>query len=210
MRPRSRILIIAASVAALGWAYTHIRDDQARSRGEIERLNAALAQLQQRPGGPAAAIVGERGAIDRAAQVARAEARDQALATLAERDPGGEAQAPRAPAITFEESQERVRSAFAAEAVDASWGPDAERTLERIVRSHLPSGSRLDRLACRASMCEVQLTHTDPRTQADFLRTGFQGWPGSLFVAAEQQGRGEVAVTIIAAREGTEPPIAPR
>ena len=195
-------------MAALGWGYTHIRDDQAHSRREIERLNTALAQLQQRPDRPA--IAGERPAIDRAVRAARAEAREQTLATLAEHDPGGEAQAPRAPAITFEESQERVRSAFAAEAVDASWGPGAERTLERIVRAHLPSGSRLDRLACRSSMCEVQLTHTAPGTQADFLRTGFQGWPGSLFVAEEKQERGEVAITIIAAREGTEPPIAPR
>ena len=208
MRQRSRIVIITASVAVLGWGYMHIREDQARSRREIDRLSAALAQVHPQRSGATAGVDGERErqALGRAAQVAR----DQALATLAERDPGGEAQAPSAPSLTFEESEQRVRSAFAAEAVDASWGPNAERTLERIVRSHLPPGSRLDRLACRSTMCEVQLTHADPKAQADFQLTGFQGWPGALFVTEEKQEGGGAVVTIIAAREGTEPPMAPR
>jgi len=209
MRLRSRVVIVGASVGVLGWAYAHIREDQSRARREIDRLNAALAQ-GQRPGAPIAIGDSERHAIHRAAQVARAEARDQALATLAERDLGDGAQAERAPSITFEESQQRVRSAFAAEAVDAHWAPSAERTLERIVRSSLPSGSRLNSLACHASMCEVQMTHADLKAQVDFLRTGLRGWPGSLFVTEEKQEHDKVAVTIIAAREGTEPPIAPR
>jgi hypothetical protein len=214
MSSRSRIVIIVGSVAALGWGYSHIREDQARSRREIDRLGTALAQVQ-RHGGAAAGADGDRYAIGRAAQVAREAAREAvgeaAGAALAEQaGADGEARAGSAPRVTFEESQQRVRSAFKAEPVDASWGPDAERTLERIVRAHLPSGSRLDGLACRSSMCEVQLTHGDPGAQAAFLRTGFQGWPGSLFVAGEKQDRGEATVTIIAAREGTEPPMAPR
>jgi hypothetical protein len=210
MRLRSRIAIVGVSVTVLGWAFTHVRDDQLRSQREIDRLNTILAQVQtqlrQRPGTPSADGDTER----RIARVARAEARDQALATLAEHQPGDEGQARRSPSITFEESQRRVLSAFAAEAVDASWGPDAERKLERIVRSHLPAGSRLNGLACRSSMCELQLTHADARIQADFLRNGFHEWPGSLFVSEETKEHGEVAVTIIASREGTEPPIAPR
>jgi len=213
MSSRSRIVIIVGSVAVLGWGYSHIRDDQARSRREIDRLSTALAQVQ-RGGGPAAGAEGERYAIGRATEVARAAAREAAReaagAALAEPAGGDGARARSAPRVTFEESQERVRSAFAAESIDASWGPDAERTLERIVRSHLPSGSRLDKLACRSSMCEVQLTLGDPGAQGAFLRTGFQGWPGSLFVAGEKQDGGAATVTIIAAREGTEPPMAPR
>jgi hypothetical protein len=214
MSSRSRIVIIAGSVAVLGWGYSHIRDDQARSRREIDRLNTALAQVQRHGGAAAAGAEGERYAIGRAAEVAREAAREtareEAGAALAEQAGADGARARGAPRVTFEESQERVRSAFAAESIDASWGPDAERTLERIVRSHLPSGSRLDKLACRSSMCEVQLTLGDPGAQGTFLRTGFQGWPGSLFVAGEKQDGGAATVTIIAAREGTEPPMAPR
>jgi hypothetical protein len=190
----------------------HIREDQLHSQREIDRLSTALTQVQteltRRSGAPSADSDAERRAIGRVAQLARAEARDQALAALAEHDPRDQAQ--NAPPITFEDSQQRVRSAFAAETVDAEWSPDAERKLEGIVRSHLPTNSRLNSLACRSSMCEVQVTHADAKAQADFLMTGFRGWPGSLFVTAEKPEHGEIAVTIIAAREGTEPPIAPR
>ncbi len=214
MRLRSWIAIVGLSVAALGWAFTHIREGQMHSQREIDRLNAVLAQvqteLQQRPGSSTAAGQADRLAIGRAAQVARTEAREEALATLAEQDPGDEAHAQKPPPITFEESQQRVLSAFAAEAVDSSWGPEAARKLEGIVRSHLPAGSRLGGVECRSSMCEVSVTHADAKAQSDFLMGGFHGWPGSLFVTGEKQEHGQIAVTIIAAREGTEPPIAPR
>jgi hypothetical protein len=211
MHLRYRIAFIGVSIAVLGWAFTHWRDDQLRSQHEIDQLKTQLAQVQrqlqqQQPGLPPIDGDAER----RIARVARTEARDQALATLAEHQPGDEAQGPKAPPITFEESRRRVLSAFAAEAVDASWGPDAEHKLERMVRSHLPASSRLNSVACRSSMCELQLTHADAKTHADFVRSGFHEWPGSLFVSEEPKEHGEVAVTIIAAREGTEPPIAPR
>jgi hypothetical protein len=202
-------MIVGASVAVLGWLYADIRDGQLRSQREIDRLGAVLARMPPRSE-PIAGGDPERRTAHRIAQVARTAAREPALATSAEHDPDGEAEAPRPPPITFEESQLRVRSAFATEPIDASWGPDAERTLGGIVRSHLPAGSRLEGLACRTSMCEVRIIHADARAQAEFLRTGFHGWPGSLFVAEQAQDHGETAVTIIAAREGTEPPIAPR
>jgi hypothetical protein len=112
--------------------------------------------------------------------------------------------------ITREQSQARVLAAFATEAVDSSCGPDATRKLDGIVRAHLPAGSRLGTVECHATMCAVQVTHPDANVLGEWLRKGFSGWPGSVFVTSEQDERGELAVTVIAAREGTEPPIAPR
>lgn len=205
---------MVAGAATLGWAFAYIREGQVQSRGEIDRLNGALARmqtlLQQRSGASASDASAERQVIGRATQAARAEAHDQVMAELAEHELADEAPARRAPRITFEDSRQRVQSAFATEAVDASWASEAEHKLEGIVRGHLPTGSRLSGLACHASMCEVDVTHADSKAQADFLLTGFTGWPGSLFVAGETPQHGEVAVTIFAAREGTELPIAPR
>ena len=214
MRVRSWIAIVGLSVAAMGWAFTRIRDGQRHSQREIDRLTAALAQvqteLQHRPGSATTDGDADRRVIGHAAQVARAEARAEAMAALAEQDPGDEAHAQRPPPITFEESQQRVLSAFAAETVDSRWAPDAARKLEGIVRSHLPAGSRLRGVECRSSMCEVSVTHADATAQEGFLMNGFRGWPGSLFVTDHKQEQGEIVVTVIAAREGTEPPIAPR
>lgn len=212
MHLRSRIATVGVGVVAVGWAYMHIREGQLRSEREIARLNSVLAQVQapQPRSGLPSADDAERRVIGRAAQVARDEARVQAAEALADHDPEDEGARHRPPPITFEESQQRVLSAFAAEAVDAAWGPEAERTLERIVRAHLPAGSRLNRVSCRSSMCELQMTHAEAKAESDFLMTGFHGWPGSLFVTANTHDHGEIGVTIIAAREGTEPPIAPR
>jgi hypothetical protein len=79
-----------------------------------------------------------------------------------------------------------------------------------VVRGHLPGGSQLVSLECRTTMCQMTVTHASPQTHAAFLMDGLRDWPGSVFVAGEQQDAGRLAVTLIAAREGTEPPIGPR
>jgi hypothetical protein len=196
-------------MAVVGWVYTHIHAGQIRSEQEISKLNGVIADLQKRPSAPSTDDA-ERRTTSQVVQLARSEARNQALTVLSEHDRTNDAAGQEEHPMTLQESQRRVRSAFAAEAVDASWAPDAERALERMLRSRLPETSRLNAIACHSSMCEVQLRHIDARAHVEFLRTGFHGWAGSLFIAEETQGPDDFAVIVIAARDGTEPPIAPR
>jgi hypothetical protein len=165
---RSKLLMVGLAVAVLVTLGLRIqaRQEQQRSRAEMEELRATLAELKTELG--------------------------------------------KAPAVTYEESQRRVLKAFAGEAVDGSWSEQAGRELEAIARGHLPDGSRLDSIECRATMCRVEVAHRHSDSHLSFLMDGFRGWRGSIFVAGEKQERGERVVTYIAARRGTEPPIAPR
>ena len=194
--------VVGLSVACAGWAYTKVQTEQRHARQELDRVTGMLAQMQARLDRPAPLVIGH--AFERP----RAEADAPAAAAEMESDnPGTPA---REIPITHEQSQKRVLAAFATEAVDSTWGPDATRRLDGIVRAHLPAGSRLGNVECHATMCAVQVTHPDANALGEWLRKGFRGWPGSIFVTSEQDQRGELAVTIIASREGTEPPIAPR
>ena len=108
--------------------------------------------------------------------------------------------------VTLEQSQGHVLSAFADERVDPAWSHEASRSLERLVRGHLPSGSRVQSIECRTTMCEVEVFHANASAHGPFIVDGFSGWPGSVFVAAEKEERGSLSVKFIAFREGAEPP----
>lgn len=100
--------------------------------------------------------------------------------------------------------------AFGQESTDPHWSADATRKLDVAIRDHLPKGSRLGAIECHTTMCQVEVFHTDPSASQMFLMNAFRSWPGSLFVAKDREEQGEHAVTIIASREGHEPPLAPR
>jgi hypothetical protein len=113
----------------------------------------------------------------------------------------------RPPPATFEQSRKKVLAAFDEEPVDAAWSGRAERTLDEVMRQHLPANSRVKALDCRATLCRVELVHRSAADSGPFMRSGLRTWPGSVFVASETQEGSDYVVTLIASKEGTNPPL---
>lgn len=210
MRFKSWILAAAAVVAAT-WAVLDSRSDQQASQRQLRQLQGNLdelkAELRHRPItalGAGAAATGD------VASLARREARAEAQRAIDEQPVTTEARPVKPPPVSFEQSQAAVLEAFGQESSDPHWSADAARKLDVAVRGHLPKGGRLGSIECRATMCQVEVAHTNPGGSQAFLMNAFRDWPGSLFVAKDRQDQGEYVVTIIAAREGHEPPMAPR
>ncbi|WP_199729242.1 hypothetical protein, partial [Corallococcus sp. CA053C] len=111
------------------------------------------------------------------------------------------------PTGSFEESRTRVFTAFANEPVDNDWSGKATQTLNETLRQHLPSNSRVKALDCRATLCRVELVHRSAADSAPFMMNGLRAWPGAIFVASEVQEGEDYVVTLIAAKEGTRPPL---
>ncbi len=185
------------------------------SQQEISALQDEIASLRGAMQEQAGAL--RRVARHRVAGSVPAPAHEPSLPPVGEGSPGTSPEADErargqsdAPRLTYEQSQARVLEAYSDEAVDAAWSARATDKLGAAVRNRLAGGSRLTSLECRTTMCQLKIVHADPRAHGQFLMDGFTDWPGSVFVAGEEEDRGGLAVTLIAAREGTEPPIAPR
>ncbi len=201
---------------ALLWIALDSRAERHASEQQLARLQADLetlrAGIQQRQGpGAGQGGAGRDGGLRNDSEVAelvRREARAEAQRALDQRG-AGEAPPP-PPRVTLGQSQTNALAAFEEESEDRGWSGDATRTLETTIRERLPTGSRLGSIDCRSTMCQVQVAHADASAAQTFLLNGFGNWPGSLFVAKEVQEAGEQIVTIIASREGHEPPLGPR
>lgn len=212
-----KLSIAAGAALALTFLWTMI-DGRAERRDADRKLAELEARLESLGGGapgPASSSSlssSSSSSSEELAALARREARAAAQEELA-RDGGERANDRGAPprlAVSLEQSQKNVLGAFAQEAADADWSSDASHQLESILRGRLPKGSRLGSIDCRATMCQVEIAHADERAAQAFLLDGFGDWPGSRFVAAQRQEAGEQVVTIIASRQGHEPPIAAR
>jgi hypothetical protein len=223
MRSRLLILVAVAAGAVAGVVSINTSRQQDQSRQEMEGLRVELAALKanlQRQSlqvGFAAhdnrALLNALTSLEKTAATQRevhsnAEAANPENVAAESEDLSRATKRP--PAVTYAQSQVRVLAAYGDEAPDAAWSRDAERKLDALVRGRLPSGSHLKSIECRSTMCQVEVTHRDANVGGTFLMEGFRGWPGSLFVAGEKEIQGELAMTIIAAREGTEPPMGPR
>jgi hypothetical protein len=169
-----------------------LRADVSALRGEVRRRNAPASYVER------------VGAKDRADH----EPAPRDAAAVGEASLEGQAAEPAA--MTFERSQAQVRDAFAEESVDAQWSGAATGQLTSLLHGRLPSGSQLGAIQCRTTMCQIEVRHADAETAQTFLMKGFRGWPGSLFVASDREDQGQRAMTIIASREGHEPPLGPR
>ncbi len=213
MRSRTILFGLIVTGAAAVALLILIGNDRQQPQQEIAGLKVELAALRtalQQQAGASRRVEGSGVAPEMAAHpAARPQSRlpDQA-------DPGSPARPEERarrqddpPQMTHEQAQALVLDAYAEEAVDSTWSAKATGTLSAVVRDHLPGGSQLTSLECRATMCQVKLVHTDPRAHSSFLMDGFMGWPGSVFVAGQAQDRGKLAVTLIALREGAELPL---
>ncbi|WP_164013879.1 hypothetical protein [Pyxidicoccus trucidator] len=205
--------LIVACMALIVSLYQSRRHEASRAelenlREEVRRLDELVRNQPKVPPREDGRAVAEAVAYLEQ-QAALREARMQALAGAgASSDAGARQQDTQAPPPqpTYAQAQANVLSAYELELPDDAWSGNAERRLGELVRGRLPGGSRLNVLECRATMCQVEVSHADQKAHGPFLMDGFMGWPGSLFVASERQEHGELVVTIIASREGTDPP----
>lgn len=211
----TRLLKVTAAVGGLAAVALLVRagQQQQQSQEEVQALRAELAEV--RAGMPRRPTVQEPGTggvqalRDAVASLQRTVAQQRKESPEQVEETGGLGP-DRAPAITYEQSQAAVLTAYARETLDPDWSRASERKLDATVRPHLPGGSQLKSVECRSTMCQLVVAHRDPNAEGSFLMEAFRGWPGSIFVAGERQERGELLVTFIASREGTEPPMGPR
>lgn len=200
-----------AGVAFIGLLYS-IRDRHEPPQSEVASLRAEVASLKMAIRGQERASQwpdDSRGATAAARQQIRRPTDEAAPQVPAQPDESA-GRPDHAVRMTYEQSQTMVLDAYAEETADSTWSAKATDKLNAVVRGNLPSGSRLSALECRTTMCQVKVIHATPQSHMSFLMDGFKDWPGSVFVAGEQQDRGDLVVTLIAAREGTEPPLGPR
>ncbi len=208
-----RKLLAAVGAAVASLLFWMVLDGRAERRAAERQLSELQARLEALGSGSTAAEPAAPSALSAAelAALARREARAELQQALADAPEGQREPAPpRPPPVTLEQSQRAVLGAFTQEVADAEWSSDAAQELETIVRGRLPAGSRLGSVDCRTTMCQIEVAHADERAAQAFLMDGFGDWPGSRFVAGQRQEAGEQVVTIIASRQGHEPPIAPR
>ncbi len=219
---RASLLILSTVVTVLSLSALGVF--QRQSRRELEELRATVLNLSvAADANDRRALAGSMELLARAAAqrdasqvpaaqapVAQAPAQVPAdqLASGSAKQPKEDPSLPRqTPAEAIRESQEHVLVAYAHESTDPAWSREASRLLDTTVRKHLPEGSRLRSLECRSTMCQVEVTHTSLEAQSAFLMEGFTGWPGSIFVAGENKHSGELTMTLMAARKGTDLPI---
>jgi hypothetical protein len=106
----------------------------------------------------------------------------------------------------MEQSQQFVMNAYDKEGTDAKWSVQASHDLLALVSKSLPASGSLRAIACRATMCRLDVTLPANNDRAVFDMVAFRGWPGSVFTAHEERERDNLQLTYIASREGTELP----
>ncbi|NOK13323.1 hypothetical protein [Corallococcus exercitus] len=221
MSSRLQTVLALTNTAAIAGVLFALVSHQQSSETELEELRA---QVRKSAASTDANLAERRAAADtamrlwatQAAQAAtsRAQAPARAKSPGATEEDGAEApdEVPppppmRPPPPSFEQSRTRVMTAFAEEPVDSDWSGRATQTLNETLRQHLPSGSRVKALDCRATLCRVELVHRSAADSGPFMMDGLRAWPGSIFVASESQEGTDYVVTLIAAKEGTRPPL---
>lgn len=116
-----------------------------------------------------------------------------------------------APPAAMEPDEVRLRlsSRFQEERPDKGWTANAEALVRARLLPHLPAGSKLISMECRASMCEFVSAHSGPDSYNQFLRTAFQDsatrlWDGAGFATptSEHDRDGNVITVAYLAREG--------
>ncbi|WP_338274431.1 hypothetical protein [Corallococcus caeni] len=213
MSSRLQTVLALTNTAAIAGVLFALVSHQQSSETELEELRA---QVRKSAASTDANLAERRVAADTAMRLWATQA---AQPPAQAKSPGAmedSAEAPdevpppppmRPPPPSFEQSRARVMTAFAEEPVDSDWSGRATQTLNETLRQHLPSGSRVKALDCRATLCRVELVHRSAADSGPFMMDGLRAWPGSIFVASEAQEGTDYVVTLIAAKEGTRPPL---
>ncbi len=101
---------------------------------------------------------------------------------------------------------------YEAERVDEAWRRDAVATASRRLPAALPSGSRLEHVDCRSSLCQIETSHADEQEAQAYVAAALktpetQLWNGGFVAVVERDTGGAVRVTAFLAREGREVPL---
>jgi hypothetical protein len=118
------------------------------------------------------------------------------------------------PAPTMSEVRDFYESTWAAEPADAKWAVSATKLARARLDSLLPSGSTLDTLECKTSMCRFETSHADRSQYQSFVDSALRDpqthiWNGGFMFAVEsdQSGSGgPIKIVSFLARDGEELP----
>jgi hypothetical protein len=123
------------------------------------------------------------------------------------------AEPPRAePSPTRGDMREGLETFFQNDRYDPAWSQRTTETLTQGIHAVLPSGSRLQRLECRGTLCRIETSHADLDAYRTYTQDAFMGQTrlttGAAFgtvVGEPVPGRPVVAVAFVA-RDGNELP----
>ncbi|MGC4070352.1 MAG: hypothetical protein QM784_37950 [Polyangiaceae bacterium] len=211
---RSMVVAIATGSVALflGAGALYLKHEQRTAR-EVDALKEEVARLRETQVTEASDTARLK---QLASLVAHARSTDEAHPSAASAKTAGhgtEAQgaedpdAPSTASISVEQSRQFVNSAYDEEAPDPNWSPSASRQLEALVQRSLPSRGALRSVACRSTLCRIEVSLDSAEELSKFGFVAFRDWPGSIFLANESQDRNGLQATYYASREGTEPPL---
>lgn len=106
-----------------------------------------------------------------------------------------------------------LETVFQAERVDPAWAAGARSLAENGLAAHLPEGSRLTAIECKATVCRIESVHGGYQQASKFVRDAVsqpenRPWPGGLAAGtiAEDAATGQVTMLIFLLREGVDLP----
>ena len=103
-----------------------------------------------------------------------------------------------------------LETAFAAQAPDPRWSPQAVDHITHVLNSDALSGTTLANLACATTLCRLEVRHDDEDSRDRFMSEIFPalGWQTKAYSQAVTQTDGGFTTVLYVAREGYSlPPI---
>lgn len=195
---RGVLPIVSLGLCAIGLVAFY--RGEARREAELDALRAELKAMRT-----TANVAGELAKLKLPAPVivpAPAPVRPAAPDEPAQPAAGPRTQ-PEAPSAG--ELDARVALAFAGQRVDPDWSGRTERTLEQSVGAVLPQGSRLRGVACRASLCRLELEHPSEAALDRFREEALFGahvvWRGAVYETREPTASGGFVTVAYLARD---------
>lgn len=132
--------------------------------------------------------------------------------------PVGSAPPQRRPALTVSRVRDFYETTWAAEPTDSKWADSATKLARDRVASVLPTGSTVDSIDCKDSMCRIETSHATRAQYQAFVDGALRDphthiWNGGYMFALESDDSargGDIKVVSFLARDGAElPPITP-
>ncbi|MGC4070354.1 MAG: hypothetical protein QM784_37960 [Polyangiaceae bacterium] len=212
MRLMVLAIVTGSVIVLLGFGALYVKQERRATR-ELAVLRAEVAQLRETQLSEDSDAARLKHMVALAAKARNAQ-QLQPLAvpstidgSVTEPQHGHGPQVPSSPPVSPEQSREFVDSAYEEEAPDASWSLPASRQLEALVQRSLPSQGALRSVACRSTLCRIEISLASSQDLMAFGLVAFRDWPGSIFLANETHDRNGLQATYYASREGTEPPL---
>lgn len=116
---------------------------------------------------------------------------------------------------SFVPIRKSLEALYQSEVPDPSWSERARSLAENALAAHLPDGSRLGAIDCRASVCRIESTHDRQKQADEFIHKALaepatRPWNGGFAVGpiAEDPATGRVTTLLFLMRESKDlPPV---